>query len=134
MTVPNVEPDEYVQYRAPISSTRGVIEEYEFHVPYAEDPSAVLMYYTRGVATEDAIRALSITEREQTIEEGRTAGIGDPAVSQHSTSTSKWLSGAWDRSRRGASSAAEPSSVDGAIAHQLISNLAFAGRAAEAAR
>ena len=29
---------------------KGVIEEYEFHVPYAEDPSGVITYYTQSVA------------------------------------------------------------------------------------
>lgn len=124
LAVPDVQPDEYVKYRGVHLIDKGVIEEYEFHVPYAEDPSGVITYYTRSVAKaadvdrlsgafatlapmvrayleqrtferpvelddkvilrrlaendaqalvvgafRDAIRALSITEREPTIEE-----------------------------------------------------------------
>jgi len=36
-----------------------VIEEYEFHVPYAEDPSGVITYYTRSVAKAAAVDRLS---------------------------------------------------------------------------
>ena len=45
-----MQPDEYVQYRGMHLIDKGVIEEYEFLVPYAEDPSGVITYYTRSVA------------------------------------------------------------------------------------
>ncbi len=38
---------------------KGVIEEYEFHVPYAEDPSGVITYYTRSVAKASGVDRLS---------------------------------------------------------------------------
>ena len=38
---------------------KGVIEEYEFHVPYAEDPSGVITYYTRSVAKAGGVDRLS---------------------------------------------------------------------------
>lgn len=37
----------------------GVIEEYEFHVPYAEDPSGVITYYTRSVAKAGGVDRVS---------------------------------------------------------------------------
>lgn len=38
-----------------------MIEEYEFHVPYAEDPSGVITYYTRQTAKEAGIERLAGT-------------------------------------------------------------------------
>ena len=38
---------------------KGVIEEYEFHVPYAEDPSGVITYYTRAAAKAGGVDRLS---------------------------------------------------------------------------
>ena len=46
LAVPDVQPDEYIKYRGVHLIDKGVIEEYEFHVPYAEDPSGVITYYT----------------------------------------------------------------------------------------
>ena len=40
---------------------KGVIEEYEFHVPYAEDPSGVITYYTRSVAKAAGVDRLAGT-------------------------------------------------------------------------
>ena len=37
---------------------KGIIEEYEFHVPYAEDPSGVITYYTRSVAKAGGVERL----------------------------------------------------------------------------
>ncbi len=59
LAVPDVQPDEYVKYRGVHLIDSGVIEEYEFHVPYAEDPSGVITYYTRSVAKESGVDRLS---------------------------------------------------------------------------
>ena len=49
LEVPEVEPDEYIKYRGRQLIDKGIIEEYEFEVPYAEDPSGVISYYTKRV-------------------------------------------------------------------------------------
>ena len=59
LAVPEVQPEEYVKYRGVHLIDKGVIEEYEFHVPYAEDPSGVITYYTRSVAKEGGVDRLS---------------------------------------------------------------------------
>jgi type III restriction enzyme len=59
LAVPDVQPDEYVKYRGIHLIDKGVIEQYEFHVPYAEDPSGVITYYTRSVAKESGVDRLS---------------------------------------------------------------------------
>lgn len=59
LAVPDVQPDEYVQYRGRHLIDKGVIEEYKFHVPYAEDPSGVITYYTRSVARAGGVDGLS---------------------------------------------------------------------------
>ena len=59
LAVPHVQPDEYVKYRGIHLIDKGVIEQYEFHVPYAEDPSGVITYYTRSVAKESGVDRLS---------------------------------------------------------------------------
>ncbi|HTX30805.1 MAG TPA: DEAD/DEAH box helicase family protein [Solirubrobacteraceae bacterium] len=59
LTIPDVEPDEYVKYRGLHLIDKGVIEEYEFHVPYAEDPSGAITYYTHRVARESGVDRLS---------------------------------------------------------------------------
>lgn len=61
LSVPDVAPDEYVQYRGRHLIDKGIIEEYEFHVPYAEDPSGVITYYTRSVARAAGVDRLSGT-------------------------------------------------------------------------
>jgi type III restriction enzyme len=50
LEVPDVVADEYIKYRGRHLIDRGVIEEYEFEVPYAEDPSGVITWYTKRVA------------------------------------------------------------------------------------
>lgn len=59
LAVPDVQPDEYIQYRGRHLIDNGVIEEYEFHVPYAEDPSGVITYYTRRAARAGGVERLS---------------------------------------------------------------------------
>ena len=59
LEVPDVVPDEYIQYRGKHLIDRGVIEEYEFHVPYAEDPSGVITWYTKGVARAGGVERIS---------------------------------------------------------------------------
>jgi type III restriction enzyme len=59
LAIPDVTPDEYVKYRGVHLIDQGIIEEYEFHVPYAEDPSGVITYYTRSVAKEGGVDRLS---------------------------------------------------------------------------
>ena len=61
LAVPDVTPEEYVRYRGVHLINQGVIEEYEFHVPYAEDPSGVITYYTRHVAKEAGVERLAGT-------------------------------------------------------------------------
>jgi type III restriction enzyme len=61
LAVPDIAPDEYVKYRGLHLISQGVIEEYEFHVPYAEDPSGVITYYTRQTAKEAGIERLAGT-------------------------------------------------------------------------
>jgi type III restriction enzyme len=50
LELPDVEPDEYIRYRGRQLIEKGIIEEYEFRVPYAEDPAGVISYFTRRVA------------------------------------------------------------------------------------
>jgi len=49
LEVPKVEPDEYIQYRGRHLIDKDIIEEHEFQVPYAEDPTGVISYYTKRV-------------------------------------------------------------------------------------
>ena len=49
LEVPKVEPDEYIQYRGRHLIDKEIIEEHEFRVPYAEDSSGVISYYTKRV-------------------------------------------------------------------------------------
>ncbi len=59
LSIPEIPPDEYVQYRGRHLIDKGVIEEYEFYVPYAEDPSGVITYYTRSAAKAGGVERLS---------------------------------------------------------------------------
>jgi type III restriction enzyme len=59
LAVPDVQPDEYIRYRGRHLIEKGVIEEYGFHVPYAEDPSGVITYYTRSAARAGGVERLS---------------------------------------------------------------------------
>ncbi len=59
LEIPDTTPEEYVKYRGIHLIDQGIIEEYEFYVPYAEDPSGVITYYTRRVAKEGGVDRLS---------------------------------------------------------------------------
>lgn len=59
LEVPKVEPDEYIQYRGRQLIDKGIIEEYEFEVPYAEDPSGVISYYTKRVCEVGGLAGVS---------------------------------------------------------------------------
>jgi len=59
LQIPDIEPDEYISYRGKHLISKDLIEEFEFHVPYAEDPSGVLTYYTRHVANAGGIDRVS---------------------------------------------------------------------------
>ena len=61
LEVPDVAPDEYVKYRGVHLIDKGVIEEMEFLIPYAEDPSGVITYYTHSVAKAGGIDRLAGT-------------------------------------------------------------------------
>ncbi len=61
LEVPRVAPDEYVRYRGVHLISKGVIEEMEFLVPYAEDPSGVITYYTHRVSKEAGVQRLAGT-------------------------------------------------------------------------
>jgi type III restriction enzyme len=59
LVVPDVEPDEYVHYRGLHLIDKDIVEEFDFHVPYAEDASGVITYYTRTVARASGVDRLS---------------------------------------------------------------------------
>jgi type III restriction enzyme len=59
LAIPDVQPDEYIQYRGRHLIDKGIIEEYEFHVPYAENPSGVITFYTRSAARAGGVEHLS---------------------------------------------------------------------------
>ena len=57
--VPEVEPDEYIQYRGRHLIDKDIIEVDEFQVPYAEDPSGVIFYYTKRVCEVGGLAGVS---------------------------------------------------------------------------
>jgi hypothetical protein len=59
LEIPDIEPDEYISYGGKHLVSKDLIEEFEFHVPYAEDPSGVLTYYTHHVANAGGIDRVS---------------------------------------------------------------------------
>ncbi|MGH2965129.1 MAG: DEAD/DEAH box helicase family protein [Solirubrobacterales bacterium] len=50
LEVPDVSPDEYIEYRGLHLIDNVEVERDKFHVPYAEDPSGAITYYTKSVA------------------------------------------------------------------------------------
>jgi len=59
LEVPKVAPDEYIQYRGRQLIDKGIIEEYEFLVPYAEDSLGVVSYYTKRVCEAGGLGGVS---------------------------------------------------------------------------
>jgi type III restriction enzyme len=59
LAVPDVALDEYIKYRGMHLIDKGVVEEYEFQVPYAEDPSGVITWYTKGVAKAGGVERIA---------------------------------------------------------------------------
>lgn len=59
LEVPQVEPDEYIKYRGRHLIDKDIIEEHEFEVPYAEDPSGVIAYYTKRVCEVGGLGGVS---------------------------------------------------------------------------
>lgn len=59
LEVPEVEPDEYIKYRGRHLIDKGIVEEHEFEVPYAEDPSGVIAYYTKRVCEVGGLGGVS---------------------------------------------------------------------------
>lgn len=59
LEVPQVEPDEYIKYRGRHLIDKDIVEEHEFEVPYAEDPSGVIAYYTKRVCEVGGLGGVS---------------------------------------------------------------------------
>lgn len=59
LEVPEVEPDEYIQYRGRHLIDKDIVEEDEFQVPYAEDPVGVIAYYTKRVCEVGGVEKIS---------------------------------------------------------------------------
>lgn len=59
LTVPEVAPDEYIKYRGRHLIDKGIVEQYEFQVPYAEDPSGVVTWYTKAVAKAGGVERIA---------------------------------------------------------------------------
>lgn len=49
LVVPEVSPDEYIEYRGLHLISKKVIEEGEFYIPYPEEPSGAVAYYAKLV-------------------------------------------------------------------------------------
>lgn len=61
LEVPDVAPDEYIKYRGLHLIGRVEVERDEFLVPYAEDPSGVITWYTKSVAKAGGVDRLAGT-------------------------------------------------------------------------
>lgn len=59
LEIPDVGPDEYIKYRGKHLVDKGIVEEYEFRVPYAEDASGALTWYTNQVARAGGVERIS---------------------------------------------------------------------------
>jgi type III restriction enzyme len=58
LDVPDIAPDEYIKYRGVHLISKEEIERHEFLVPYAEDPSGVITWYTKSVAKTGGVAGL----------------------------------------------------------------------------
>ena len=58
LEVPDIQPDEYIQYRGLHLISKEEIERDEFLVPYAEDPAGVITWYTKSVAKAGGVAGL----------------------------------------------------------------------------
>jgi len=59
LEVPDVAPDEYISYRGMHLIDKVEVERDEFLVPYAEDPSGVLTWYTQSVAKAGGVGGIA---------------------------------------------------------------------------
>jgi type III restriction enzyme len=59
LEVPEIEPDEYIKYRGRHLIDKGIVEEHEFEVPYAEDPTGVIAYYTKRICGAGGLGGVS---------------------------------------------------------------------------
>jgi type III restriction enzyme len=58
LEVPDVAPDEYIKYRGLHLINKAEIERDVFLIPYAEDPSGVITWYTKSVAKAGGVSGL----------------------------------------------------------------------------
>ena len=58
LEVPDVAPNEYIKYRGLHLISKEEIERHEFLVPYAEDPSGVITWYTKAAAKAGGVSGL----------------------------------------------------------------------------
>jgi type III restriction enzyme len=59
IAVPDVAPDEYIKYRGIHLIDKIEVERHEFLVPYPEDPSGVITYFTNAALKQAALRGVS---------------------------------------------------------------------------
>jgi type III restriction enzyme len=59
LEVPDVAPDEYIDYRGIHLVDKVEVERERFHVPYPEDPSGLLTWYTQAVAKAGGVGGLA---------------------------------------------------------------------------
>jgi type III restriction enzyme len=58
LEVPDVAPDEYIKYRGLHLIDKSEIERHEFLVPYAEDPSGVITWYTKSAVKAGGVAGI----------------------------------------------------------------------------
>lgn len=59
LVVPDIEPDEYIEYRGIHLIDKIEVERHEFLVPYPEDPSGVITYFTNAALKQGGLRGVS---------------------------------------------------------------------------
>lgn len=59
LEVPDIEPDEYIDYRGIHLIDKVEVERHEFRVPYAEDSSGLVSWYTRNAARAAGVAGIS---------------------------------------------------------------------------